>query len=477
MVYPFVLPTKRHSILLMAMALGLTGCANIPYLAKPVEPQQVTQKLIEKDPLSAEFKAFCIEQGYPQDKLPFTGWGIKELTLSALYHHTRLDVAKAQLGTAKAAIESAGIKTSPNLGAHVARSNRANGDINPFSYGLNVDIPIETTSKRALRVEEAQHLAEAARLDVAETGWSLHAQLKQDWLNYHEQQAKTTFLHSVAAKYDKLAELMAKRVHMGLASGTDLAPILTQQAKTHAQLAQISSQKDGLIASMAADAGLTKAKFEQIPVAPLGMEDSLRKITDYFANPEKVDSIQSDALLNRIDIRRSLARYAAAESKIQLEVAKQTPDISISPGFLFEYGDKIWSLGFSGLLNMLNKNPALIREAEQLRATEGARFEALQAQVIAEIAQAKAKIDAARQQMDHANINKDQQLAAMQKLQKQFDAGLTDKLEMTQAQAIYNNHMEDVLNAQFGLLRATERFEDTMQRTLYIEDITETTTP
>ena len=41
-------------------------------------------------------------------------------------------------------------------------------------------------------------------------------------------------------------------------------------------------------------------------------------------------NFQEKALLNRLDIRRSLAKYAAAESKIKLEVAKQTPDISLS---------------------------------------------------------------------------------------------------------------------------------------------------
>ncbi len=460
-------PSSRKLVFIACIfVFGQCACTTVPYAAKPVEPQQVTQKILDKNPLSAEFKSFCIAQGYPEDKLPFAAWGIEELTLSALYHHTKLDVAKAQLGAAKAAIESAGIKTLPTLGAHVARSDQANGDIRPFAYGLNVEIPIETTNKRALRVEEAEHLAEAARLDVADTAWTLRSKLVQDWLNYHEQQARAVFLETSARQYDKLAELMSKRVQLGLASNTDLAPILTQLAKARAQLAQISSQKELLLAVMAADAGLTREKFEQISVTPLQIEESLHEIDSFLAAPEKSSQLQSDALLNRIDIRRSLARYAAAESKIKLEVAKQTPDISLAPGFAFEFGDKIWSLGFTSLLNLLNRNPALIHEAEQLRAVEGAQFEALQARVITDVSQARTELDAAQQRLAHANIQKNQQLATMQKFQRQFDAGQLDRLELTQAQTIYNTYVEELLNAQFSSLRAAKHLEDVMQRNL-----------
>ncbi len=461
----------------VALVFGLTGCANTPYVAKPVEPQQVTQKLLAKDPLDKAFKTFCIAQNYPENKLPFASWGVDELTLSALYHHTKLDVSKAQLAAAKAAIESAGMRTSPTLGAHVARSNQANGDIRPFSYGLNVDIPIETANKRALRVEEARHLAEAARLDVAEAGWALHSQLKQDWLDYHEHLARTAYLKSAVEQYDKQVALMQKRIQLGLSSNSDLAPILIQQTNMHAQLTESTSRHDILIARMATDAGLTQEKFTQIPVSPLDVEAAARDINTFFADPQHTNNLQSDALLNRIDIRRSLAKYAAAESKIKQEVAKQTPDISISPGFAFEFGDKIWSLGFSGLLNLLNKNPSLIREAEKLRAVEGAQFEALQATVIGETAQAKAQLGAAQLQLQHANLQKSSQLAALQRLQKQFDAGLIDRLEITQAETLYNNHIENTLAAQFALLRAMARFEDVIQRTIHSQFTTETIKP
>ena len=91
-----------------------------------------------------------------------------------------------------AQLESAGQKQNPTLSGSIARSNRANEDIRPWAYGLNVEIPIETAGKREIRIEEAQHLHEIARIDVAETAWQLRSQIAKDLLRYHENIARQT---------------------------------------------------------------------------------------------------------------------------------------------------------------------------------------------------------------------------------------------------------------------------------------------
>ena len=83
-------------------------------------------------------------------------------------------------------LETAGQKQNPTLNGNIARSNQKNGDIRPWAYGLNVEIPIETGNKREIRIEEAQHLAEAARIDVADAAWQLRSQIAKDLLRYHE---------------------------------------------------------------------------------------------------------------------------------------------------------------------------------------------------------------------------------------------------------------------------------------------------
>src|SRR5205807_1898591 len=50
-------------------------------------------------------------------------------------------------------------------------------------------------------------------------------------------------------------------------------------------------------------------------------------------NKLQFEKIKQVALLNRSDILAALAEYAASESALQLEIAKQYPDIHLGPGY------------------------------------------------------------------------------------------------------------------------------------------------
>src|SRR5712671_3593682 len=92
--------------------------------------------------------------------------------------------------------------------------------------------------------------------------------------------------------------------------------------------------------------------------------------------------IQRLALLNRIDLRRQLAQYAAADEALKLEIGKQYPDIDISGGYTWEGGENIFELGPSAVLPVFNQNQGPIAEAEARRREVAAQFLAMQAGII-----------------------------------------------------------------------------------------------
>lgn len=455
-------PSSKRLIAVICTSLLFAACAKEKYQAKPIDQQQITTKIFAKDPLSADFKVYLIKQGYNESELPFTSWGLHEMTLSALYHHPKLDIAKAQLALANAQLDSAGQKQNPTLSGSIARSDQANQDIRPWAYGLNVEIPIETAGKRDIRIEQAQHLQEIARIDVADTAWQLRSQIAKDLLRYHENIARLKLLQQEIDRQTDIVNMLEKRVAVGMLSNTDvLASKILLQAKKAAFDAERAASQEIQI-SLAADAGLTLEKFNQIPIKQIEIDATLAKQTQTFT-PDALKDLQEKALLNRLDIRRGLERYAAAEAKIKLEVAKQTPDISITPGFIFEFGDKIWSLGFASLLNLLNKNQTLIAEATQLREIEGAQFEVLQSNVISSLGQVQARLTAAQQNHIKAKQQQDAQQAYLQKLNKQFAAGALDKLELSYATLQSQLTNAQVLATQFEVLRIANELEDLLQ--------------
>ena len=460
---------KKLTICLLAVTF-LAGCAKEKYVAKPINPQQTSAKILAKDPLSTDFKAYLIKQGYKETEIPFASWGINELTASALFHHTKLDIAKAQLGLANAQLETAGHKQNTTLNASLARSNQANGDIRPWSYGLSVEIPIETAGKRAIRIEEAQHLAEVARIDVADAAWQLRNQIAQDLLRYHENMARQQLLQLEVNKHSEIVNMLQKRVDIGTLSNTELSAAKLIQQKTQFSFTSEQLKKEEIIASLAVDAGLSLEKFKQIPLEKVEIEAALTKQTNILKTTDS-QNLQQNALLNRLDIRRSLEKYAAAEAKIKLEVAKQTPDISITPGFIFDFGDKIWTLGFSSLLNLLNTDQlntsqTLIAEATQLREIEGAQFEALQANIIGDLSVANARYGAAQENLAAAKQQQSTQQAYMQKLNKQLAAGAIDRLEF--AQVALQSQLADtqLLATQIEVLNAANTIQNLLQMPL-----------
>ena len=463
------MPARPYAFVASFVIASLfAGCATEQYQAKPLSPQAVLTQINNRNPNNAAFNAYLAQQGFKADELPIKSWGLRELTFSALFFHTRLNVAKSQLALAQLSIDSANTKQNPSISGNFGHSNQANGDISPWAYGLQVDIPIETANKRAIKVEEATQLAEAARLDVAETAWQLRQDIAADLLQLRENEAIIAQLNSDYKAHQHITNMLQKRVDAGLASNTELHTMqLAQQTLLFERNKQMAKTAE-IRAKLATDCGLPLEQFNQLQLTPFNLDATLTKqiaaISHLTAN-----QLQESTLLNRIDIRRSLAKYAAAESKIKLEIAKQTPDISISPGLAFEFGDTVWSLGINALLNLANKNQTMIAEAKQLREIEAAQFEALQAQLIGDISQAKAQYTSALQVLSMQEQLYNTQTALLQKQQTQFNAGLIDRLNLSQGNLSQQQAALHLKNAQFAVLQAALKLEGIMQMPIEVE--------
>src|SRR5881397_720255 len=96
------------------------------------------------------------------------------------------------------------------------------------------------------------------------------------------------------------------------------------------------------------------------------------------------------ALQGRSDILSALGDYAAAETELRLQIAKQYPDVHLSPGYQYDQGDNKWTLGIVLELPVLNQNQGPIAEARARRDEAAARFTEVQARVISEIDRAGA---------------------------------------------------------------------------------------
>ncbi len=448
--------------------LFLAGCG-IAYQAQPIQQHQNIENIQQASPTQEGFRQFVHTQ-YPQTAWPITSWDIDKLTLSALYFHPTLKVAKSDYAVALAGITSAGLRPLVGLNGQLSHSNQANGDISPWAYGLQVDIPFITANKRQISIDIAQYQADIAKIFVSESAWMLRQNLSLDLITLAEQQA----IHASLAKLQKsqadLLNAYQKRLDLGVAGKSDVLPIRLQHDQAAWQLQQLTLQIKQTQQKIMHDAGLTDQQNVSLNIAPLNISQILKARFDQPQAYQDAKTIQHYALTNRMDIQRGLAQYAKAESQLRLEMAKRYPDISLSPGILYEYGDRIWALGIGGMLNLLNKSSDLWAHAEQVRQNEAARFYALQHQIIQLSEQTYLKYRDAANLLITMTQEYTQQSSRKQQLESQWRKGLIDKTEYLQTEIQFYAAQQRLVIQQANVLRALQEIENVMQKPLLLSE-------
>jgi hypothetical protein len=135
--------------------------------------------------------------------------------------------------------------------------------------------------------------------------------------------------------------------------------------------------------------------------------------------------------LNRLDVQQLLAEYAASENALQLEAARQYPDVHLTPSYEFMEGFNSYFIGPSLLLPLRDRNKGPIAEAEARRQETAARFLAEQASAIDQIERALIRYRSALADFREADsrlktLLEDRERAAREQIQ----AGEADQLTL-----------------------------------------------
>jgi outer membrane protein TolC len=321
---------------------------------------------------------------------------------------------------------------------------------------VTLDLPIETAGKRGRRIQTARHLSESAQLSIATAAWQVRSALRSSLLDLASAQQREALLVKQRSTQEQIMKLLEQQAEVGAIAAPELAPARVALAKANADLADSRRQL--------AEARPRVADAIGVPVAALNavtLDFDLKQIPA----PDHLTSADArrTALLSRTDILAALADYAASQSALQLEIARQYPGYIFNAG---SAGDSQWELGLTVELPVLNRNQGPIAEAEARRAIAASRFIALQAKIIGEIDRVVAVYDANR-----INMAALRQVALAQKAQSeiveaQFKARELEQLDIRRAEFELVAAQLAELDAQIKLQQAAGALEDAVQRPL-----------
>jgi outer membrane protein, heavy metal efflux system len=439
--------------LLAGLVAGCAGCAVQRYQPAPLAPEATASAFNARslaDPGLRAFEERCL--GRPSEAWPPPQWDLKTLSLAALYFNPQLDEARADLAESHAALETAGARPNPTLAISPGV---------PSPYLLTVDLlfPLETAGKRGYRVASARSLELASRLALAETAWNIRGGVRAALLDHLLSGQSLDLLRAEVHVRETQVEILERMFSAGESRRLEVDAARGELSRAHAALRSAEGQDAEQTAKLAAAIG--------VPVAALR---DVRFSWPDFAPPRSetlpLADVQRDAVINRLDVRGALAQYAAAEAALQLEIAKQYPDIDLGPGYTYEERRSYFTIGLSATIPLLNHNQGPIAEAEARRRKAGAHFVETQAQAISRSAQALALYTVALDGLQEA-----EQLVALEERRRaaaneSLQVGEGDRLELAEAEIQYSIAAQARLEAVARAQHALGDLEEAVQRPL-----------
>jgi len=445
--------------LLCVASLGVAaGCARQQYVARPLDTEAAAAAYAQRRTDDPRLKEFMVARGHFSADWPVQRWRLSELTLLAFHYRPELEVARAQARAARALAQVAAQRAPLTVSPLVQHHSEPGPEDTPWSLGFEVQIPLVAGARRAALIEQTDYLAQAAELSVGSTAWQVRSEVRSRLLDVYAARQRTASLDGEAQQQRAALALLERRLQAGYASITEVDTARLRLAQAEADLAGARTELERALGGLAEAVSVPLARMREIE---LSFSD-LEPLPD---SPAPGDA-QRIALNNRLDMRRTLLEFAAADAAVKLEIARQYPTFTLRPGYLWDQGDNVWSLALDlALPASLTHGPA-IRAAEARREAAAQQVLLQQASVIGDLSTRLVTYLQAREGARRSAAAHFTQLDRSAQVQKRFDIGQVDRLDLTLARIETILTERRALTGHVDAQRGLGALEDALQMPL-----------
>src|SRR5258707_3697223 len=423
------LPSMWRLCAVISLAGTFAGC--VQYHAAPLEPQDSADEFAARRLTEVRLRAEILRL-MPQTAAawPPLEWDRAELLAVALTQNPQLAVARAEVQAAQSHEITAAEAPNPDL---TLQSEYARHDSHPWLYGVSLNWLLRSCERRRLDSDFARLDTGNARLQLMDEAWAVRSALAAALSDWEGGRGRLALIARLAAAQDRLLVIENQRVQAGEDAPSEL--LASQQARI-----QIERQEGELREAMQADQA---AAAKALGLPPQALDDVTFVWPDWGEPPPVEEdtrrATREQARLSRADLGQAIVEYAAAEAKLQLSVARQYPQLILSPGYYWDHG--IAKFPFDvGFTLPLNRNKGEIAEAHAGRELAGQRMLALQADIYGAIVAAERAEHIARAGADAA--------------ERQLQAGRRQKQTADLSVALVAADAEDQVVAEILAMRA-----------------------
>jgi cobalt-zinc-cadmium efflux system outer membrane protein len=264
----------------------LASC--VRYHPRPLDPPRSEQQFRARTLTDAGLRGILKRADWPPESL-----SLNDLNAIAFYFSSDLDVARAQLRTAQAAVITAKARPNPSLSVGGGWTNSPES---PFVFHFDPAFTVETAGKRGWRALEAQKLAEAARVAVDETAWRVRSRVRAAWLDYVMALRSIEVLRNERSIRAESVAILERRLSVGEASRPDVdisrTALISVEVAAKAAETQVSESAAALAAAVGLPAlptldtvAMPQAAPGTLPLAAVQQAGLLPQLPDPASKP------------------------------------------------------------------------------------------------------------------------------------------------------------------------------------------------
>lgn len=438
--------------LCIALPLALAGCAR--YRPQPIDAATSAHSLAHRSLDDPRLRHFLVTMN-ARDSAPF---GLRALTLVAVYERPDLQIARAQYAIARGGLVSARALPNPVLGIEPTY-NATQPLPSPIEIGPIVRFLIGSLGARQAGIAAARDQAVAARSLISEAARVERGHVRTALLALWSAEHRARTARREAKLTADARDLIIERQTSGMVSEAVVANA-TEKADTAAlAAADAASAVSADRARLAGSIGMPVAALQGVRLSFAAFR--------HPAEPRALAPLVRHALTHRPDILAALARYDGAEARLRQAIDEQFPGITIGPGYHYDQGDNKFILAISLPLPVLNQNQGPIAEARARRRLAAAKFDQTQQTSLAAIDTAWADWHASRKITAAANElarTAQHQLAAAR---TDFAAGASDRLTLIEAERRATRTEAHAFAAHARTLAALGQLADTTDHPMF----------
>jgi cobalt-zinc-cadmium efflux system outer membrane protein len=445
----------RFALVAVLAAVFVTGGC-VHFVSEPISADSTATSFDHRTLDDELLHAFLRRNtGASVESWPVKTWDFEQLSWVAFYYHPSLELARAQWASGEAGRIAAASRPNPTVSLTPGFNSGA-AAASPWFPAVNFDVPFETAGKRTRRMDQAQHAAESARQKVFVAAWQVRSDLRRALATWAQALHRSEALGRQVRLDERVMELTESRRVAGAASILEASATRLAWSRTQADAAAALRQVTLARHTVAQALGVPAAALDTLVI-------SEALLTNPFKSNVDLAEARTVALRSRPDLLAALADYAATQSALQLEIARQYPDVHLGPGYQWDQGASKWSLALTLQLPLFDRNAGPIAEAKARRHESAARFIALQTKVAAEIDRAVAEFTSTQSQVVAAEIIAKgfERQHALQ--QTRLKVGDIDRLEYQIARRELDLAALAVIDARDGAALAAADLEGALQ--------------